>query len=175
SSATGLNGYLKLTSDQPIHAWASKIDNGTDDPSLEAAVGQEISETGIELLIPSASATSRFKTLLVVINREDVPDQIILTARDLNGEVIGTLSRDVSARGFFRSADVLGEMGAPPGSFGPLTVVSAGGRLLTSISEVRSADGTAGFFPAINPGDATLQRVVAEVVDSGDRGTPDTF
>jgi hypothetical protein len=27
------SGYLKLTSDQAIHAWASKIDNGTDDPA----------------------------------------------------------------------------------------------------------------------------------------------
>ena len=175
SSATGLHGYLKLTSDQPILAWASKIDNGTDDPSVEEAVGQEILETGIKLLIPSASGTNRFKTLLVVINREDVPNQIILTARNLNGDVIGTLSRDLPARGFFRSTDFLGEIGAPPGSFGPLTVESASGRLLTCISEIRSADGTAGFFPAVSAAGATLQRVVAEVVDSGDRGTPDTF
>jgi glucose/arabinose dehydrogenase len=175
SSATGTQGYLRMTSSKPFHAWASKIDNGTDDPSLETAVGEEIIESGIKLLIPSASGTDRFKTLLVIVNREDELNQVTLTARDSNGSMVGVLDRDLAGNGFFRSTDILAELGAPLGSFGPLTVESRNGKLLTAISEVRSAEGTAGFFPAINPASGTLERIVGEVLDSGDRGTPGTF
>jgi len=175
SSATGVQGYLRLTSNQPFHAWTSKIDNGTDDPSLETAVGDEISASAVKLLVPSVSGTDRFKTLLVVVNLEDGVNQVVLTARDSNGNVIGAVARDLAGNGFFRSTDILAELGAPLGSFGPLTIESRNGRLLTAISEVRSAEGTAGFFPAVNPASSTLARVVGEVLDSGDRGAPGTF
>lgn len=174
-SATGTQGYLRLASSQPFHAWASKIDNGTDDPSLETGVGEEIIGSGTRLLIPSASGTDRFKTLLVVVNRESVLNQVTLTARDSNGSVIGLANRDLAGNGFFRSTDILAELGVPLGSFGPLSVESRNGRILSSISEVRSAAGTAGFFPAVNPASGTLRRMVGEVLDSGDRGTPGTF
>ena len=36
---TGINGYLKIVSDRPILAWASKVENGTNDPSFQIAVG----------------------------------------------------------------------------------------------------------------------------------------
>ncbi|MGH9429162.1 MAG: hypothetical protein ACRD2L_23005, partial [Terriglobia bacterium] len=32
--ATGVRGYIRVFSSQPLHVWASKIDNGTDDPSI---------------------------------------------------------------------------------------------------------------------------------------------
>ena len=175
ASPTGLQGYLRLTSSQPFHAWASKIDNGTDDPSLETAVGEEIAASGTRLLIPSVSGTERFASLLVVINRESAVNHITLTARDSNGAVIGRADRDVASDGFFRSTDILAELGAPLGSFGPLTIESKNGKVLTAISEVRSPEGTAGFFPAVSLASGTLERVVGEVLDSGDRGTPNTF
>jgi glucose/arabinose dehydrogenase len=175
TSTTGVSGYLRLISDQPIHAWASKIDNVTEDPSLETGVGEELSETGTKLLIPSVSNTDRFKSLLVVVNREDESNEIAITALGVSGDVIATLRKTLPARGSYRSSDILGQMGQPTGSFGPLILESRNRKLLSAISEVRSAEGTAGFFPAVNPADATLQRVVAEVVDSGDRGNPGTF
>ncbi len=36
---TGINGYLKIVSDRPILAWASKVENGTNDPSFQIAIG----------------------------------------------------------------------------------------------------------------------------------------
>jgi len=36
---TGINGYLKIVSDRPIVAWASKVENGTNDPSFQIAIG----------------------------------------------------------------------------------------------------------------------------------------
>jgi glucose/arabinose dehydrogenase len=168
-------GYLRLSCPQPIHAWASKIDNGTDDPSMQVALGDELSDTGTKMLIPSVAGTDRFKSLLVVVNRENDANQILITARNSDGGVIGTLARMLLPSGSLRSADILGEMGAPPGSFGPLTIESTSGRLLSAVSEVRSIDGTAGYFPAVNIAQATLRRIIAEAVDSGDKGVPNTF
>jgi hypothetical protein len=36
--ATGRNGFLKLASNQPIHAWATKVENGAGDPSFQIGV-----------------------------------------------------------------------------------------------------------------------------------------
>lgn len=36
---TGQNGYLRITSNQPVVAWASKIENGTGDPSFQIGIG----------------------------------------------------------------------------------------------------------------------------------------
>jgi hypothetical protein len=36
---TGVNGYLKIVSNRPIIAWVSKVENGTNDPSFQIAVG----------------------------------------------------------------------------------------------------------------------------------------
>ena len=35
---SAVNGFLTFVSDQPILAWASKIDNGTNDPSFQIAI-----------------------------------------------------------------------------------------------------------------------------------------
>jgi hypothetical protein len=36
--ATGRNGYLKISSSQPIHAWATKLENGAGDPGFQIGV-----------------------------------------------------------------------------------------------------------------------------------------
>jgi hypothetical protein len=36
---SGRDGYLKIQSDRPVHAWASKLDNLTDDASYEIGIG----------------------------------------------------------------------------------------------------------------------------------------
>jgi hypothetical protein len=44
-SADVNGGYLRIVSSQPILAWASKVDNGTDDPSFQIAIGGASSTT----------------------------------------------------------------------------------------------------------------------------------
>lgn len=57
---TGGNGYLTITSNQPIHAWASKIENGTGDPSFQIGIGA-LSGTVISQVLPSgADARNNF-------------------------------------------------------------------------------------------------------------------
>jgi hypothetical protein len=50
----GTNGYLTITSNQPIHAWASKIENGTGDPSFQIGIGA-LTGTVISQVLPSGS------------------------------------------------------------------------------------------------------------------------
>ncbi|HEU0006804.1 MAG TPA: hypothetical protein VFS12_12505, partial [Terriglobia bacterium] len=51
---TNGNGYLTITSNQPIHAWASKIDNRTNDPSFQIGIGA-LAGTVISQVLPSGS------------------------------------------------------------------------------------------------------------------------
>jgi hypothetical protein len=38
-SAAVSGGYLRIVASQPIIAWASKVENGTDDPSFQIGIG----------------------------------------------------------------------------------------------------------------------------------------
>jgi glucose/arabinose dehydrogenase len=87
--ATGISGHLRLTSNAPIHAWASKIDNGTNDPSLEVAIGDLPQETNVRLLIPSVSDTERFKSSLTLVNRDHMTNRVLLTARSSDSQILG--------------------------------------------------------------------------------------
>jgi len=48
------NGYLTISSTQPIHAWASKIENGTEDSSFQIGIGA-LAGTVISQVLPTGS------------------------------------------------------------------------------------------------------------------------
>lgn len=170
------SGYLKLNSDQPIHAWASKIDNGTDDPSFETALGQSAVESGPRLLIPSVVRNSRFTSSLVLINRDDtLTVNYAITARSTDGAQLTTVTGQLAPGAAYRTADVLTDLGIGGEPFGPLSIETTQPVALAAASEVRSASGTAGFFPAVSFSSAAIQKLVSEVVDTGERGTVGTF
>ncbi len=175
-TASAEGGYLKVSSDQPIHAWASKIDNGTDDPSFEAAIGQSPSESGPRLLIPSVVRNSRFRSSLVLINRDNTQTvNCTITARSSDGSLLATDIRQLAPGATFRTTDLFTTLGVAGEPFGPLTIETTQAVSLAAASEVRSASGTSGFFPAVSLSSAALRKVVAEIVDTGERGTPGTF
>lgn len=170
------SGYLKLTSDQPIHAWASKIDNGTDDPSFETAIGQSAAESGPRILIPSVVRNSRFTSSLVLINRDSTQTaSFTITARSTDGVQLATITGQLAPGGTYRSADIWTDLGVTGEPFGPLSIETTQALALAAASEVRSASGTGGFFPAVSLSSAALEKLVPEIVDTGDRGTAGTF
>ncbi len=61
------------------------------------------------------------------------------------------------------------------GEFGPITVESTNGRILSAVSEVSSVQGPGGFFPGVNASSAWMQGYMAEVIDTGEGGTAGTF
>jgi len=169
-------GYLKLTSDQAIHAWASKIDNGTDDPSFEIAIGQSAVESGPRLLIPSVVRNSRFTSSLTLINRDSTQTaNYTVTARSTDGAQLATIAGQLGPGAAYRTADVLTDLGIAGEPFGPLSIDTTQAVALAAASEVRSASGTAGFFPAVSLSSAAVQKLVPEIVDTGDRGVAGTF
>jgi hypothetical protein len=54
AALNGTNGYLTISSNQPIHAWASKIENGTGDPSFQIGIGA-LAGAVISQIMPSGS------------------------------------------------------------------------------------------------------------------------
>jgi hypothetical protein len=179
-SAGVTEGYVRISSLQPIIAWASKMENGTDDPSLQVGVGtaasdpQEVrSDVGTRLLVPSSAYSDAFTSSLVVLNMDSQPNSVIITAYDTGGNPLAPpLATTLPVGGQFRSNNMLRQLGAAFGSFGPIKIESANNRLVSAVSEVRNNQGFGGYFPAVNVQTAWTQGFILEVIDSGPRGTP---
>ena len=176
--ASGFRGYANLSSDQPVHAWASKIDNATDDPSFEPALGPVGYGWGPQLLIPSVVSSDRFKSSLVVINtRSDAAVSVQLNFWSVTGELVSSSKIDLGPSQAYYQQDIVAEANAPSGFFGPLTIETdkSDAAALAVVSEVRSPTGTGGFFPGQTPATASVQQVVPEIVDTGNRGSAGTY
>jgi len=128
-----------------------------------------------QTLIPSSAKSDRFTSLLFVVNQDSSTNEVAITSRRVDGAVDGSLNVSLPPGGFFRSTDILGGLKLPMGSFGPLTVESSNNKMLAAVSEVRSTVGTGGFFAGRAEKTASTERVIAEVVDTGGRGTSGTF
>jgi hypothetical protein len=133
------------------------------------------SDIGTKLLIPSSARTASFTSFLAILNLDSQPNEVIIRARREDGSLIGEISKSIPVGGKFRSVDILGELGAAVGEFGPITVESTNGKVLSAVSEVSSSQGPAGFFPGVNVETAWMQGFLPEVLDTGDLGTPKTF
>jgi hypothetical protein len=142
----------------------------------EGFAQQQRLDAATKILIPSSARTASFNSFLAVINLDSQDNAITITARRADGSVIGTpRSIVLSSNGRFRSTDILGELGGGLGEFGPITVESTNGRMLSAVSEVSSVQGPGGFFPGVNTSSAWMQGYMAEVIDTGEGGTAGTF
>jgi hypothetical protein len=144
---TNQQGYLKLTSNSPIKAFATQIDNLTNDPSIENSVS-----TGSANLLLKSSANTNFRSTLAIVNPNASPASVEITAREgsatNNGAVTGARVIAISANGHFVSENILYEIGASS-VFGPVELRSLTGTPIIAVSRVYSVTGnTSGFFNA---------------------------
>ncbi|MCI0417918.1 MAG: hypothetical protein L0312_01650, partial [Acidobacteria bacterium] len=131
---------------------------------------------GIRLLIPSSAYSDAFTSSLVVMNLQIGSNTFTISAYDTSGNPLGTpLTTSLLYGQQFRSSNILKELGAPFGSFGPIKVQSLSSRLLWAASEVRSNQGFAGFFPGVNVEAAWREGFILDVIDDGPRGAPATY
>ena len=131
---------------------------------------------GTRLLIPSSSYSDTFTSSLVVMNMELGANSFTIRAYDTNGNPLGTpITATLLYGRQFRSNNILKDLGAPFGSFGPIKIESIDNRLLSAVSEVRSSQGFAGFFPGQNVETAWYSGIILDVVDDGPRGSPTTY
>jgi hypothetical protein len=143
--------------------------------SVQAQVREDI---GTQILIPSSAKTASFTSLLVVLNLDTGPNNVTITAHNTSGVVIGQKNENIPEGGLFRSTDILGDLGAPAGSSGPITIQSTNGKVLSASSEVSTTfqvvqggnpvtTGAAGFFPGVNIATAWALGFIPEVVQAG--------
>ena len=147
AAVTNTQGYLKLTSNSPIKAFATQIDNLTNDPSIENSVS-----IGSTNLLLKSSANTSFRSTLAIVNPNAAAASVQITAREgsssNNGAVTGTRVVTIPANGQFVSENILSEIGASS-TFGPVELRSLTGTPIVAVSRVYSAVGnTSGFFNA---------------------------
>ncbi len=147
SGLTNQQGYLRITSDQPIKAFATQIHNVSQDPSIENSVS-----AGSSHLLLKSSANLTFQSTLVIVNPNNSPVTATIRSRqgetNGNGNITATQSIDIAAKGYFESENILQSLGATS-NFGPIEILSAPGSPLIAVSRVYSVTGdTSGFFNA---------------------------
>jgi len=151
-----------ITASQPLIAFATQIDNTSDDPSLQT--GRSVGAT--QLLIPSATSVNQFRSSLVVQNAGSAAAQVRLRQRDTDGTIRGELVISIPPNGFYTQDNIHAALGLN-GLFGPLEITSLNSIPLIATSRVYSVNsGTSGFFEGQDVSVATSKGVVPISQDS---------
>ena len=134
-------GYLQIIFSQPLIAWASQIDNATNDPSLET--GRRLGFA--KLWLSSSTNVGLFRSTLAILNTQAVEANIEIVSRDTSGGVQGSRSLILPPNALFSENDILSSLGLS-GAFGPLEINVTNGIPVIAISRVYSSNGTSAFF-----------------------------
>jgi hypothetical protein len=156
-----LQGSLYLESDQPIYAWASQIDNVSNDPSLWQGKGQGASR----VLIPSVANTSDFSSSLALLNAGASAASVVLKVYSAAGALGNTATFSLPTNGLLHLDNVLGGLGVQDG-YGPLEIISVNNMPLIAGSRVSSSSGVGGFFEGVDVSLASLVETIPVAVDS---------
>ncbi|MCI0420934.1 MAG: IPT/TIG domain-containing protein [Acidobacteria bacterium] len=162
AQVNNLSGSVVVSASQPVMAFATQIDNTSDDPSLQT--GRSAGST--QLLIPSATSVNQFRSSLVVQNAGGTAAQVRLRQRDTNGLIRGEMVVSIEPNGFFSRDDVHATLGLS-NLFGPLDITSLNSVLLVATSRVYSVNsGTSGFFEGQDASAASSNGVIPISQDS---------
>ncbi|HET6961091.1 MAG TPA: fibronectin type III domain-containing protein [Terriglobia bacterium] len=163
SVGSDIEGNLYLESDRPISAWASQIDNITNDPSL--LLSKRSGTTRV--LIPSSANMGTFSSSLVLMNVGISTAQVVLKAYGTSGELLGQSSAPmlIAPNGVMSFENVLQSLGVTD-NYGPIEIVSLNNVPVIASSRVSSATQSGGFFEGLKYSEASLSQIVAHVVDN---------
>ena len=163
-----IQGNLYLESHQLIKAWASQIENTTDDPSLLLS-----KRSGArKILIPSAANISTFKSSLVLMDVGSSTAEVSLKAYSTDGLLMGQTAGSlfISSNGVLSFENILQTLGVS-NNYGPIEITSLNGVPLIASSRVSSANGTGGFFEGLDVADASLIQIIPHVIDTAELRT----
>jgi len=165
SLGTDIQGNLYLESDQLISAWASQIDNATNDPSLLLSKRSG----SMRILIPSSANIGTFSSSLVVMNVGFSTAQVALKAYGTSGETLGqtTASLTIAPNGVLTFENVLQTLGVVD-NYGPIEITSLNNVPLIASSRVSSINRAGGFFEGLRYSEASMVQTVAHVVDNAE-------
>ncbi len=168
SGSDEMHGNLYLESDQPIQAWASQIDNLTNDPSLL------LSKPGgsSRMVIPSAANTGKFTSSLVVMNVGFTTAEVGIKAFGVDGSLLGEgpTPWSIPANGILTLDNVLQSLGIA-NNYGPVEITSLNDVPLVATSRVASQGGAGGFFQGIEDSAAATTQIIPHVADTAELRT----
>jgi chitodextrinase len=165
SVGSDIEGNLYLESDQSISAWASQIDNTTNDPSLLLS-----KRTGTtRVLIPSSANIGTFSSSLVLMNVGITTAQVVLKAYGTSGELLGQSSAPmlIAPNGVMSFENVLQSLGVTD-NYGPIEIVSLNNVPVIASSRVSSATRSGGFFEGLRYSEASVSQIIPHVVDNSE-------
>jgi chitodextrinase len=160
-----IQANLYLESDQPISAWASQIDNTTNDPSLLLST-----RTGAtRILIPSSANIGTFSSSLVLMNVGVTTAQVAMKAYGTSGELLGQSSTPlvIGPNGAVSFENVLQSLGVTD-NYGPIEITSLNNVPIIASSRVSSTTRSGGFFEGLKYSEASLVQTIAHVVDNSE-------
>jgi hypothetical protein len=163
-----MHGNIYLESDQPIRAWASQIDNTTNDPSMLLS-----RQTGSSrIVIPSAANTEKFTSSLVVMNVGFTTAQVYVKAYGIDGSLLGESSApfSVPASGIVTFDNILQSLGIG-NNYGPVEITSLNDVPLVAASRVASKSGVGGFFQGVEDSTAGDTQIIPHVADTAELRT----
>ena len=149
-------GWLVIFSDEPLTAWASVINNATNDPSIELAIADQIGKpvaylesTGTRLMIQSTTNIGNFQSSLAVVNVGSDAGLLLIKIYDFAGNLVGTETASIPVNGMYVNNNIRGS------SYGPIIIEVTDANTnntdsprIIANSLVQSTNQTGGFFPA---------------------------
>jgi hypothetical protein len=101
---------------------------------FDAGIAQSGTGTGVgtRLLIPLSAYSEEFVSSLAILNVDREPNDVTIHATNHLGGTIGAMSITLGVGERFRTANILQQLGAAPGSSGPIVVSSNNGRSLSA-------------------------------------------
>ena len=116
-------GWLLIFSDEPLTAWASVINNATNDPSIELAIADQIGKpvaylesTGNRLMIQSTTNIGTFQSNLTVVNVGSDAGLLLIKIYDFAGNLVGTETASIPVNGMYVNNNIRGS------SYGPIII-----------------------------------------------------
>ena len=163
SLGNDIEGNLYLESDQSIKAWASQINNATNDPSL--LLSKQSGST--KLLIPSSANIGKFTSSLVLMNIGLSTAQVTMKSYGTSGQVLGQTSQPLSIppNGILSFENVLDTLGVKD-NYGPIEITSINNVPIIVSSRVSNTSGAGGFFEGLDYVNASTLQYIPYVLDT---------
>ncbi len=146
NAVTNLSGSIVISSDQALIAFATQIDNTSNDPSFQ--IGRHSGM--LEILIPSTTSVSPFRSSLIIQNAGESAALVRLRQRDHRGSIRQEIDVTIPENGSFQTDDLHAALGLS-GIFGPLEIASSNFVPVVAASRVFATNsGTSGFFEGVD-------------------------
>ena len=162
---TGREGYLIVDSSFPVEAWASQIDNRTEDSSIQQGRRESAAE---RIVIPSSSSFDPYRTSLVVINNSPTAGRVEIRARDATGNTLAVLNElEIKPNGYLYFEDIHRGLGLS-NVYGPIEITATGGIKISATARVFTQQGTSGYFEGVDLAQASREEILPYTLESMD-------